>query len=171
MRLEFPVSAVTYEDVMATFRPAFRSAHLPDGPVASASWFASEVACGALVRASSTKARIKGTLTLPEWRGLGYGEAILLRLLDEARAGGYSSVEVFTRPAWYLRHGFKVARTTPYGVQVLRLEELGLRRDRTVALDGPSSSVSPSSQVRAWASRTLRAALRSRREYHPMNSA
>ena len=110
---------------MRRFRYLYRMEKLPHEPVASAVWYASDVACGALVWADKGKtlARIKGTVTAPEARGQGHGDALLRHLVAEAKAGGAKTLEVFARnPAWYLRNGWSTVRVTKWGVTVLRLQ-------------------------------------------------
>lgn len=59
-------------------------------------------------------------MTLPEWRGMGYGQDVLIHRLHEARAAGFKEIEVFTRhPAWFERHGFTVLRMTKWGTPVM----------------------------------------------------
>lgn len=115
------VHEVDYETVMRRFRAAFRMEHLPTKPVPSARWFASEFACGALVPYGKSGLRIKGTVTLPEYRGMGYGLTVIERLIEEATASGAAEVEVFARhPGLFLRLGFEERRTTSWGTTVLR---------------------------------------------------
>lgn len=105
----------------------YRMEKLPHEPVASAVWYANEVACGALVWVGADRkmARIKGTVTAPEARGQGQGDALLRHLIAEALAGGAEVVEVYARnPAWYLRNGFTTVRVTKWGVTVLRINLL-----------------------------------------------
>jgi GNAT superfamily N-acetyltransferase len=83
--LDFPVEEVTYEDVLKRFKHLYIQEGLPIKATTNVRWFASEVAVGALIKVSAKKGRIKGTATLPEWRGMGYGEAILWRLIEEAK--------------------------------------------------------------------------------------
>lgn len=116
----FLVRPATHQKIRRRFGAVYRAEHLPIEEVKSATWFASEVAAGALVRVSGTKCRIKGTVTLPEWRGMGAGEAVLRCLIDYAVSMGYESVEVYTRrPGWYLRHGFTEDRLAPWGTAIL----------------------------------------------------
>ena len=118
--LEFPIKEITYEEVLRLFGPLYVRERLPIKEVENVRWFASEVACGGLVRASKRKARIKGTATFPEWRGMGYGEEILERLITEARNDDYKTIEVFAKyPRWFLNRGFEVVRVTAWGTAVL----------------------------------------------------
>jgi putative acetyltransferase len=71
-------------------------------------------AVGALRELSPERAEIKSMRAAPAMRGKGAGEAILLHLIDEARARGYTWLGLET--AWpepwraarelYLKHGF-----------------------------------------------------------------
>lgn len=117
------IQKVSYEEAMRRFRYLYRMEHLPHEPVAGAVWYASEVSCGALVYVGkSGTVRIKGTVTAPEARGQGHGDAMLRHLVSEAVKGGAKVIEVFARnPAWYLRNGFTVVRVTKWNVTVLRM--------------------------------------------------
>ena len=117
------IREVDYATIMRRFRGAFREEHLPTKPIRSARWWASEYACGALVPYGKSGQRIKGTVTLPEWRGFGHGAAIIDRLLLEAKALGATEVEVFARhPGLFARLGFEVRRTTTWGTSVMRAQ-------------------------------------------------
>jgi GNAT superfamily N-acetyltransferase len=125
--LEFPINEIPYEEVVRLFGPLYVREKLPIKEVQNARWFASEVACGALVAASKKKTRIKGTVTFPEWRGMGYGEQILLRLIKEAKNSGYETIEIFAKyPDWFLDRGFIVMRVTAWGTTVLQRDLYGL---------------------------------------------
>lgn len=117
------IREITYDDAMRRFGAAMRASKLPTKPVNNCVYYANDYACGALVYINppaKTLARIKATVTLPEWRGFGYGEQILLHLIDEATRNGCTRIEVFTeQPDWYLRHGFTEVRTAPWGTKVL----------------------------------------------------
>jgi N-acetylglutamate synthase-like GNAT family acetyltransferase len=116
------IQKVSYETAMERFKYLYRMEHLPYEPVESAVWYCSDVSCGALVWVGKTgTVRIKGTVTAPEVRGQGHGDALLRHLVAEAVSGGAKVIEVFARnPAWYLRNGFKVTRITKWKVTVLR---------------------------------------------------
>lgn len=117
------IKQITYEEAMKRFRHLYRMEKLPHEPVANAEWYASEFTCGALVwiDKNKTKARIKGTVTTPEYRGHGYGEALVLHRIAIAEATGAKVIEVYARhPNWYLKNGFEVVRDTGWGVIVLR---------------------------------------------------
>lgn len=70
--------------------------------------------CAALKRLDGTHAEVKSMRTTIESRGTGVGSALLLHLIDEARAGGFTRLSLETgtedyfEPAHtlYLRHGF-----------------------------------------------------------------
>lgn len=78
-------------------------------------------ACGALKHLSATKGELKSMRAAPEFRGQGKGEAILLHLMAEARARGYTWLGLETgRPEpfvpaqkLYAKHGF--AECEPFG--------------------------------------------------------
>ncbi len=115
-----PIEPISYEEAMKRFRYLYRMENLPCEPVAGALWFANDGSCAALVKASRTNVRIKGTVTAPELRGQGYGDAMLKHLIQEAKEQGYLTIESFARnPAWYLRNGFHVKRVTKWGVTVV----------------------------------------------------
>lgn len=119
-RPERVIREVTYEECMALYRPLLVAERLPVKPVASARYYVSEVACGALVVASRTLGRVKATATLPEWRGYGYGEDMLWHLIESARDLGLSRIEVFSRhPGWFQRQGFAVDRMTSWNTPVM----------------------------------------------------
>ncbi len=75
---------------------------------------ATPVAMGALKRISETHGELKSMHVVEERRGVGLADAILSRLLDEARVAGLGrvSLETGSQPvfvaarAFYLRHGF-----------------------------------------------------------------
>lgn len=119
-----PIVEITYEEAMKRFRYLYRMENLPSEPVAGAFWFANDGACAALVKVGNGKKwRIKGTVTAPELRGLGYGDAMLRHLIAEARKNGAQVIESFAKnPAWYLRNGFKVQRVTNWGTTVVSLD-------------------------------------------------
>jgi len=115
-----PIVQISYEEAMKRFRYLYRMENLPAEPVAGATWYANDGSCAALVKASQTNVRIKGTVTSPELRGLGYGDAMLRHLIQEAKEQGYLTIEAFARnPAWYLRNGFQVKRLTKWNVTVV----------------------------------------------------
>ena len=66
---------------------------------------------------------------LPEWRGKGVGDALLVALLDKARSLGWTEVKLNAQcsaEAFYARHGF-----TPYGERFMEagIEHQAMRRD------------------------------------------
>ncbi|KHK89551.1 GNAT family N-acetyltransferase [Novosphingobium malaysiense] len=77
--------------------------------------------CGAIKHLDDTHGELKSMRAAPQYRGKGVGKAILLRLLEEARARGYSRVSLETgRPEpfraaqnLYLSHGF--VECPPFG--------------------------------------------------------
>ena len=92
--------------------------------------------CGALKHIDDRHGEIKSMRAHPDWRGKGVGKAILLHLLDQARARGYTRLSLETgRPAPFLparrlyeRHGF--AECPPFGVYFS--DELSLCMTRTL---------------------------------------
>ena len=72
------------------------------------------VAMGALKPLTGSKGELKSMHVHPAFRGKGFADAILERLLDEARAAGMTRVSLETGSqdafaparAFYLRHGF-----------------------------------------------------------------
>lgn len=80
--------------------------------------------CGAIKHLDDSHGELKSMRAVPEYRGKGVGKAILLRLLEEARARGYARVSLETgRPApfapaqaLYRAHGF--AECPPFGEYV-----------------------------------------------------
>lgn len=118
--IELPIVEVTHAEAMEKFLMAYLSEHLGVNNPKDSRWFMSDVACGCLVKASKTVARIKGTITLKEWRNLGYGEAILERLIEEATKAGFQKIEVFSKyPNWFANNGFTRRRVTSWGVAVM----------------------------------------------------
>ena len=116
------IKAISYEEAMRRFRNVYRMEKLPHEPVDAAEWYASDYSCGALVWVGKDrkKARIKGTVTTPESRGLGYGDALLRHLESQARLQGAEGLEVYAKnPAWYLRNGWQVKRITNWDTTVL----------------------------------------------------
>lgn len=107
---------------MDNFRPLYVQERLPHLPV-NCRWFMSEVACGALTHRSKTLCTIKGTVVRPEWRGFGYGEALVWRRVQVAIAAGYTSVNVYSRyPSWYYKIGFAKVRSLPNGSDLVQVE-------------------------------------------------
>jgi GNAT superfamily N-acetyltransferase len=114
---------VSYEEAMARFKHVYLAEGLPTDPVMGAEWFATDFACGAVVWVGKFNrfARLKGGVVLPEHRGKGHGEEMILARERYAISKGASELEVFARrPDWFLRHGWKPHRLTKWGVQVLR---------------------------------------------------
>lgn len=97
---------------------------------------ASLAGCGALKHIDDRHGEIKSMRAHPDWRGKGVGKAILLHLLDQARARGYTRLSLETgRPAPFLparrlyeRHGF--AECPPFGDYVS--DEFSLCMTRTL---------------------------------------
>lgn len=117
------IQQVSYDEVMRRFKHVYRMEKLPHEPVASAEWFISDYACGAIVwDKQRKKARLKGAVVLPENRGEGHGERMLVHRIEAAKAQGAKTIEVFARhPNWFLKHGFHVKRITAWNITVLEL--------------------------------------------------
>lgn len=123
------IQEVRYEEAMARFRALLVAERLPVKPVASARWYVSEVAVGALVVASASLGRIKATAVQPEWRGFGYGEDMLWHLVEQAQSLGLRRMEVYSRfPGWFARNGFEVVRTAQWGTPIMARDLEGLNR-------------------------------------------
>ncbi len=78
-------------------------------------WAGDELAAvGALKQLDATSGELKSMRAAPAWRGKGAGEAMLLRLIEEARRRGYSwlGLETGRTPDFvaaqtlYAKHGF-----------------------------------------------------------------
>lgn len=111
---------ISYDEAMQKFKPLYIREKLPTNNPKDSRWFANEFSCGCLVRVSNKVARIKGTVTFEEWRGHGYGESILLRLIDVAKQEKYEKIEVYSKhPVWFFRNGFSERRVTSWGVSVM----------------------------------------------------
>ena len=90
-----------------------------------AAWDGARLAgCGALKQLDETHGELKSMRTVAEYRGRGVGKALLLHLLAEAEARGYTRVSLETgRPAafapargLYAAHGF--TECPPFGTYV-----------------------------------------------------
>lgn len=118
------IQRVSHEEAMRQFKYLYRMEKLPSDDVGSADWYASDISCAALVWVdrAHTKARIKGTVTAPEYRGQGAGQRMLQHLIREAVLGGATVIESFARdPKWYLANGFVTKRVTKWGVTVVEM--------------------------------------------------
>lgn len=123
------VRVIEHDEVIKRFKKGYAAEKLSCTQTSDTLWFANEVACAALVRVTPAKYRIKATLTLPAYRGHGYGGAMLTVLIDMAiilaiRHDQKSVIiESFARnPKWYLDNGFTVKRVTQWGVTVVQKE-------------------------------------------------
>ena len=85
-------------------------------------WQGDELAaCGALKQLAPDHGELKSMRVAPTFLRQGVGEAMLLHLIDEARARGYTRLSLETgqpaefhaAQALYIKHGF--ARCTPFG--------------------------------------------------------
>ena len=118
------ITKVEHAEVLKRFGRAYYHEKLSCKNIEGAEWFADEYTCASLYWISPNKARIKGTVTLPEYRGLGYGSAMLKYLIEYVQNTGRNvQIESYARnPKWYLEHGFTVHRTTHWGVTVVRAQ-------------------------------------------------
>jgi GNAT superfamily N-acetyltransferase len=121
------IQEISYTEAMRQFEYLYKMEKLPSGPVLGGTWYASDGSCAALVKiGNGKKYRIKGTVTAPELRGEGYGDAMLRHLIAMAVERGAEVVESYAKePAWYLRNGFEVKRVTKWGVTVVQKSLLG----------------------------------------------
>lgn len=127
---ENPIRDSSYEEVMDQFGWLYRAEKLPASLVLKARWFISEAASAAIVRVNPDVVRLKGMVVLPEWRGCGYGEAMLLHMMRAGVASGYTTGEAFTHPVaprtptagprWFLERGWVEVRRTKHGMGVYR---------------------------------------------------
>lgn len=112
--------------VIREFGPFYKEEGLSLAPTHNTSWYANDYAAGSLFWRNETKARIKGTLTRPEYRGFGYGAAMLNHLVSVVqrkadKLGVDIQLESYARnPKWYFANGFELDRITPWGVTVVR---------------------------------------------------
>lgn len=121
-----------YTDLLLEKEPAFRQyldlqhydeevSHLegkyglPDGRLYLARWDGAAAGCGALRRLDGTRCELKRLYVRPAFRGRRIGEALLCRLLEDARSMGCRSVLLDTLPSLdsairlYRRFGFRDA--------------------------------------------------------------
>lgn len=114
------VVEISYEEAMSRFKHLYIQEKLPTNNPINSRWFATEFACGCLVRVNKKVARIKGTIVFNEWRGHGFGEQLVLHRINLAAKEKYEKIEVYSRhPKWYLKNGFVERRVTSWGVVVL----------------------------------------------------
>jgi GNAT superfamily N-acetyltransferase len=118
------IEQVKHAEVLKRFGKVYYHEKLSCKQIDGAEWYADEYTCASLYWINANKARIKATVTLPEYRGFGYGSAMLTYLLqvisDTQRP---VMVESYAKnPKWYLEHGFTVHRTTQWGVTVVRAQ-------------------------------------------------
>lgn len=85
---------------------------LPEGRLYLARWDGAAAGCGALRKLDGGRCELKRLYVRPAFRGRRIGEALLRRLLEDARSAGYRSVLLDTLPALdsalrlYRRFGF-----------------------------------------------------------------
>ncbi|KFN50872.1 GNAT family N-acetyltransferase [Arenimonas composti] len=109
---------------------------------------------------------------LPEWRGRGVGDALLIALLDHARHLGWSEVGLHaqvTAEAFYARHGFQPCgeRFDEAGIQhqAMRLELTPMPApERRVPVRGPSVPAQPVTDLREAIAAVLALVKAARRE-------
>lgn len=67
------------------------------------------------------QARIKGIWVMPEWRGLGYGDAMSAAIVNAALDAGLQDVDILSwEPRWAARNGFTEAGRNGHGATRLR---------------------------------------------------
>ena len=104
-----------YTDMILANVPAFRAyldiqhyddetAHLerkygpPEGPLYLARWHGAAAGCAGLRRLDVNRCELKRLYVRPAFRGRQIGEALLLRLIDDARSIGYQHMLLDTLP-------------------------------------------------------------------------
>jgi len=119
------IQEISQLEVVQRFGAEYRKEKLSCAPTKETVWFANDYTCASLYWATPTKARIKGTVTRPEYRNQGHGSSMLLYLLENVEAksnnlGKPIEVESYARnPKWYLDNKFVIKRITPWGVTVV----------------------------------------------------
>jgi GNAT superfamily N-acetyltransferase len=118
---ENKIKEIDQSEVVKRFGHVYRQESLSCSATKNTYWYANDYACASLYWITPHKVRIKGTVTLPEYRGFGYGSAMLSYLLELiATHDREIKIESYARnPKWYLEHGFEVSRITPWGVTVV----------------------------------------------------
>jgi GNAT superfamily N-acetyltransferase len=114
------IHLISHEEVLKRFKSVYAAEGLSCKDIKNTLWFASENSCAALVLVSAKKVRIKATVTRPEYRGLGYGNAMLLHLINAKESEGLIIESFAKNPKWYLKNGFTVDRVTKWGVCVVQ---------------------------------------------------
>ncbi|MCS7290804.1 MAG: GNAT family N-acetyltransferase [Roseiflexus sp.] len=90
------------------------------------SWLVAEVdgniaGIGSLVQMSPTLVEVRSLAVVPEYRGLGIGQAIVRGLVDEARRRGFPKVFALTRAVpFFERLGFRVTAKEDFPEKVWR---------------------------------------------------
>jgi ribosomal protein S18 acetylase RimI-like enzyme len=127
---EGKIKLISQIEVVERFGHIYKKENLSCAPMDNTYWYANEYTCGSLYWKTPTKVRIKGTVTLPEYRGLGHGNAMLTYLITKAQNmadnfGRHIQIESYARnPKWYLEHGFEIHNVTAWGVTVVK-KQLG----------------------------------------------
>lgn len=120
------IHEISLQEVIRKFGPVYKEERLSLAATRNTNWYANDYSCASLYWQTPRKARIKGTVTLPEYRGFGYGSTMLQHLITvvERKAqelGQPIQLESYARnPKWYLNNGFSVHRVTPWSVTVVR---------------------------------------------------
>lgn len=115
------IKEIEQSEVVKRFGHVYREERLSCTAMKNVNWYANDYACASLNWITPYKVRIKGTVTLPEYRGFGYGSTMLSYLMELIGTTEHEvKVESYARnPKWYLEHGFEVSRITPWGVTVV----------------------------------------------------
>ena len=140
-----------YTDMILANVPAFRAyldiqhyddetAHLerkygpPEGRLYLARWDGAAAGCAGLRRLDVNRCELKRLYVRPAFRGRQIGEALLLRLIDDARSMGYSEIVMdaaaFMQPVLDAYHRLGFREIPPYYDNPPKgLRFLGLRLD------------------------------------------
>ena len=119
------IKEITLQEVIRKFGHVYREERLSTAATNNTNWYANDFTCASLFWRTPYKARIKGTVTLPEYRGFGYGSTMLNYLINVVQEkanelGQTIHLESYARnPKWYLANGFTVDRVTQWGVTVV----------------------------------------------------
>jgi predicted GNAT family acetyltransferase len=122
------IREISVVKVISEWGRLYKEERLSCAPTNNTNWYANDYTCASLFWRSPTKARIKGTVTRPEYRGFGYGSTMLHYLINKVQEkanelGQSINLESYARnPKWYLANGFTQSRITPWGVTVVEMQ-------------------------------------------------